>query len=94
MAEKINTRRSFTKEVKLKVVQFFYNHDINCNQTPTYFKLNRKQVRILFIEISTLSFYLFYCCHTKFFVHVAFHALHSDFLLNPSNSNLLLITVT
>ena len=36
-AEKINTRHSFTKESKLKVVQFFYNHDKNCNQTATYF---------------------------------------------------------
>ena len=53
MAEKINTRRSFTKEFKLKVVQFFYDHDKNCNQTATHFKVDRKQVGILFIEIPT-----------------------------------------
>ena len=51
MAEKINTRRSFTKEFKLKVVQFFYDHDKNCNQTATHVKVDRKQVGILFIEI-------------------------------------------
>ena len=51
MAEKINTRRSFTKEFKLKVVQFFYDHGKNCNQTVTHFKVDRKQVGILFIEI-------------------------------------------
>ena len=53
MAEKINTRRSFTKEFKLKVVQFFYDHDKNCNQTATHFKVDRKQVGVLFIEIPT-----------------------------------------
>ena len=53
MAAKINTRRSFTKEFKLKVVQFFYDHDKNCNQTATHFKVDRKQVGILFIEIPT-----------------------------------------
>ena len=55
MAEKINTRRSFTEEFKLKVVQFFYNHDKNCNQTATHFKVDRKQVGIRFIEIPTLT---------------------------------------
>ena len=53
MAAKINTRRSFTKEFKLKVVQFFYDHGKNCNQTATHFGVDRKQVGILFIEIST-----------------------------------------
>ena len=53
MAEKINTRRSFTKEFKLKVVQFFYDHDKNSNQTARNFKVDRKQVGILFIEIPT-----------------------------------------
>ena len=53
MAAEINTRRSFTKEFKLKVVQFFYDHDKNCNQTATHFKVDRKQVGILFIEIPT-----------------------------------------
>ena len=53
MAEKINTRRSFTKELKLKVVQFFYDHDKNCNQTATHFKVDRKEVGILFIKIPT-----------------------------------------
>ena len=33
MAEKINTRRSFTTEFKFKVAQFFYDHDKNCTQT-------------------------------------------------------------
>ena len=56
MAEKINTRRSFTKELKLKVVQYFYDHDQNCDQTATHFKLDRKQVvGILFIEIPTFT---------------------------------------
>ena len=72
MAEKINTRRSLTKEFKLKVVQFFYDHDMNCNQTATHFKVERKQVGIVFIL--PFSFYLFYCCYSKFFVHIAFHA--------------------
>ena len=36
MAEEINTRRLFTKEFKLKVVQSFCNHDKNCNQTATH----------------------------------------------------------
>ena len=53
MAEKINTGRSFTKEFKLKVVQLIYDHDKNCNQTGTHFKVDRKQVGILFIEIPT-----------------------------------------
>ena len=53
MAGKINTRRSFTKEFKLKVVQFFYDHDNNWNQTATHFKVDRKQVGIIFIEIAT-----------------------------------------
>ena len=53
MTEKINTRRSFTKEFKFKVVQFFYDHDKNCKQTATHFKVDRKQVGILFIEILT-----------------------------------------
>ena len=53
MTEKINTRRSFTKEFKLKVVQFFYVHDKNCNQTATHFKVDRKQLGILFIETPT-----------------------------------------
>ena len=53
MAEKVNTRRSFTKEFKLKVVQFFYDYDKICNQTATHFKVNRKQVGIPFIEIPT-----------------------------------------
>ena len=53
MAGKINTRHSFTKEFKLKVVQFFYDHDKNCNQTATHFKVDKKKVGILFIEIPT-----------------------------------------
>ena len=53
MAEKINTRRSFTKEFKRKVVQFFYDQDKNCNRTATHFKVDRKQVGIFFIEIPT-----------------------------------------
>ena len=53
MAEKINTRRSFTKAFKLKVVQSFYDHGKNCNQTVTHFEAGRKQVGILFIEIPT-----------------------------------------
>ena len=32
MAEKINTRRSFTEEFKLKVVLLFYDHEKNFNQ--------------------------------------------------------------
>ena len=80
MAEKINTRCSFTKEFKLKVVQFFYDHDKNCNQTATHFKVDRKQVGILFIEIPTFII-LFYCCCSKFCVHIAFHALYSYFLI-------------
>ena len=51
MAEKINARRSFTKEFKLKVVQYFYDHDNNCNQAATQIKVDRKQVGILFIGI-------------------------------------------
>ena len=51
MVENINTTRSFTKEFKLKVVQFFYDHDKNCNQTATHFKVDRKQVGIPFIVI-------------------------------------------
>ena len=51
LVEKINTTRSFTKKFKLKVVQFFYDHDKNCNQTATHFKVDRKQVGIPFIEI-------------------------------------------
>ena len=53
MTEKINTRRSFTKEFKPKVVQFFYDHDKNCNQTATHFTMERKQLGILFIEVPT-----------------------------------------
>ena len=53
MAENINTRRSFTKEFKLKVTQFFYGHDKNCNQSATDLKVDRKQLGILFIEIPT-----------------------------------------
>ena len=49
MAEKINTRRSFTKEFKLKVVQFFHEHDKICNQTATNFKVDRKQVGIPYV---------------------------------------------
>ena len=51
LVEKINTTRSFTKKFKLKVVHFFYDHDKNCNQTATHFKVDRKQVGIPFIEI-------------------------------------------
>ena len=68
MAEKINTRRSFTKEFKLKVVQFFYDHDKNYNQTATHFKVDRKQVGILFIEIPTfiilLLLFQILCLHS------------------------------
>ena len=85
MAEKINTIRSLTKELKLKVAQFFYDRDKNCNQTATHFKVWRKQVGIVFILL--LSFYLFYSCYYKFFVHIAFHASYWTFLLNPSNNN-------
>ena len=53
MAEKINTGRSFTKGFKHKVVQFFFDHDKNCNQTATHFKVDKKQVGTLFIEIPT-----------------------------------------
>ena len=53
IAEEINTRRSFTKEFKFKVVQFFYDHVKNCNQTVKNFKVDRKQVGVLFIEIPT-----------------------------------------
>ena len=42
MAEKLNTRRSFTKEFKLKVAQFFYDHDKNCSQTAAHFKEDKK----------------------------------------------------
>ena len=49
MAEKINTRCSCTKEFKLKVVQYFYDLDKNCNQTAKHFKMDRKQVGTLFI---------------------------------------------
>ena len=45
--------RALTKEFKLKVVQFFYDHGKNYNQTATHFKVDRKQVGILFIEIPT-----------------------------------------
>ena len=69
MAEKINTRRSFIKEFKLKVVQFFYEHDKNCNQTGTHFKVDGKQVGILFIEISTFIILFI------LLLHFAFHAL-------------------
>ena len=53
MAENINTRRSFTKEFKLQVAQFFYGHDKNCNQSATHLKVDRKQLGILSIEIPT-----------------------------------------
>ena len=71
MAKKVNTRRSFSREFKLKVVQFVYDHDKNCNQTATHFKVDRKQDGILFIAIPTftISFILlllfqFLCPHT------------------------------
>ena len=44
MTEKINARCSLTKEFKLKVVQFFQDHDKSCNQTATHLKVDRKQV--------------------------------------------------
>ena len=36
ITEKIKSRCSFTKEFKLKVAQYFYDHDKNCNQTATH----------------------------------------------------------
>ena len=95
MAEKIHTRRSFTKESKLKVVQFFYENDKNCNQTATNFKVDRKQVGIgiLFIEIPTFIILFIIAIpnslpakHFMFRTHI--------FLVNPSNSNFFPITVT
>ena len=68
MAEKINTRRSFTKEFKLKVVHFFYDYDKNCNQTATHFIVDGKQVGILFIEIPTVIILFI------LLLHFAFHA--------------------
>ena len=54
MAGKINARLSITKEFELKVLQFFYDYDKNCNQSTTHFKVARNQVGILLIEIPTL----------------------------------------
>ena len=57
MAKEINTRRSFTKEFEFKMVQLFYDHDKNCNQTVKHFKVDREQVGVLFIEVPTFIFY-------------------------------------
>ena len=79
MAEKISTRCSCTIEFKFKVVQFFDNHGKICNQTATHFKVNRKQVGILFTE--TLSFIIL------FILLLLFQILRAHiFLSNPSNS--------
>lgn len=39
------SRRSFTWEFKLSVIQWFYSHNKNILQTASYFKIDRKQVR-------------------------------------------------
>ena len=35
------------------MVQFFYDHDKNCNETATHFKVDRKQVGTLFVKSPT-----------------------------------------
>ena len=39
------SRRSFTREFKLSVIQWFHSHNKNILQTASYFKIDRKQVR-------------------------------------------------
>lgn len=39
------TRRSFTREFKLSVIQWFHSNDKNILRTASYFKIDRKQVR-------------------------------------------------
>ena len=39
------TRRSFTREFKLSVIECYYNNDNNILQTPSNFKGDRKQIR-------------------------------------------------
>ena len=39
------SRRSFTREFKLSVIQWFHLHNKNILQTASYFKIDRKQVR-------------------------------------------------
>ena len=89
IAEKINARHSFPKEFKLKVVNFFYDHDKNCNQTAAHFKVDRKRVGILFIEISTfIIFFIEIPTFTKFFVHITFDASYLHFLIKSHNRNI------
>ena len=39
------TRRSFTREFKLSVIEWYYNNDNNILQTASKFKGDRKQIR-------------------------------------------------
>ena len=39
------TRRAFSREFKLSVVQWFYSNNKNVLQTSNHFKIDRKQVR-------------------------------------------------
>ena len=39
------SRRSFTREFKLSVIQWFHSHNKNILQTASYFKIDRKLVR-------------------------------------------------
>ncbi|XP_040580419.1 uncharacterized protein [Lepeophtheirus salmonis] len=45
MMETRPTRRSFSREFKLKVVKYFYEHQHNNLVTANHFNINRKQVR-------------------------------------------------